>query len=46
MSIKISLREPKGKNLSKLLRAIATYIEEDQGVDFYLNLNFVPNEGD
>ena len=47
MSIKISLREPKGSNLAKLLRALATYIDEDQAIDFYCNLSFVtPKDGE
>lgn len=46
MSIKISLREPHGKNMAKLLHALADYIDTNQALDVYLNLGFVIPEDD
>jgi len=44
MSIKINLREPCGKNMAKLLHAIADYIDIDQTLDVYVNLGFIKAE--
>ena len=46
MSIKINLREPNGKNMAKLLHALAEYIETDQTIDVYINLGFIEAEED
>ena len=46
MSIKFNLREPHGKNMAKLLHALAEYIDTDQALDVYVNLGFIEAEED
>ena len=46
MSIKTNLREPNGKNMSKLLHALAEYIDTYQTLDVYVNLGFIEDKED
>ena len=46
MSINVHVKDPSGKNISKLIHAIADYVNINQGINIGIDIDFLQKKKD